>query len=337
MARGGRRSGSEGAALLPLLALLAAAAAPRAARGCTTILVGKGATTDGSMIMARNADAGEAIRPPNLYRHEPAPKGFRFRSNDNGFELSLPRGGLGYSASPGWWTQVPGSRNPSFECCGVNSAGVSISSTETIVNSEAALDVDPLDEAAGLGEDGIVSVVLPQATSARGAAALLGELVAEKRASEGYGVVLMDEDELWWAPLGAGGRFVCSCFVGVGVSGPRRGCPGREEVQRGRGAATAGAAGEERSRPASVERSRLPWGGAGSADGAPADCRPRLTRPCHPPPPKNKMQRYFETASGSRWLARRIPDNKYFVAANQARRRGGPAVALRSMSVARGA
>ena len=45
---------------------------------------------------------------------------------------------------------------------GINSAGVSISSTETIFSSDAALAADPYNLDTGLIEDNIASILLPQ-------------------------------------------------------------------------------------------------------------------------------------------------------------------------------
>jgi dipeptidase len=186
-------------ALLLLLLLLLAAAPRHVAAQCTTILVGSGATVDGSMIMARNADAGEAIKPAGLLHHPAPGKPVHFRSNINAFAADLPADALAYTASPSFFTMAPGSHNPSFECCGVNAAGVSVTATETILPSAKALAADPLDEERGLGEDGIVSVLLPVARSAREGVELLGAMVEERAASEGYGVALMDQRDLWWA------------------------------------------------------------------------------------------------------------------------------------------
>lgn len=149
------------------------------------------------MIIARTADAGDAVRPAGLLRHA-APNAARtFRSNANGFEATLPQDALGYTASPAFASLGPGSKNPSFECCGANAMGVSMSATETIVNSDAALRADPLNEKDGVCEDAIVSVILPVARSAREGAERLGALVSERGTAEGFGVSFMDKDEIW--------------------------------------------------------------------------------------------------------------------------------------------
>jgi len=76
-------------------------------------------------------------------------------------------------------------KNASKEEIGVNSAGVAISNTETIFNSDGALKADPYVEDTGLVEDTLSSVLLPQAKSARQGVVLLGRLIQKIGAGEG--------------------------------------------------------------------------------------------------------------------------------------------------------
>lgn len=73
-----------------------------------------------------------------------------------------------------------------------------MTATETIINKDEALAVDALNFAHGVSEDAIVSVVLPQARSAKHGAALLGGIMQERGSSEGFGVAFMDKKEIWW-------------------------------------------------------------------------------------------------------------------------------------------
>lgn len=87
------------------------------------------------------------------------------RSNTNEFGIALPAGGLAYTAAPknyGLWPPEQGGRNATFQEIGVNSAGVAVSDTETIFNSEAALAVDPYVEDTGLTEDVLTAMLIPQ-------------------------------------------------------------------------------------------------------------------------------------------------------------------------------
>jgi len=196
---------------------------------CTTIIVGRGATDDGSMIIARNEDTSGAAEAHNLIFHPARKEGAVFRSNaignddNNAFTCPLPKNALAYTSFPFWRTLTK--PNHSYEETGINAYGVAMSATETIFNSPAALKADPYEVKKGLIEDAITSIILPYATSAREGVRLLGEYVEKAGAGEGFGVAFLDAREAW----------------------------------------------------------------------------------------------YFETASGHHWLAQRIPDDSYFVSANQGR------------------
>lgn len=131
------------------------AASLQAALACTTIIVGKGASVDGSLIIARNEDTGDAVSPQLLMRHEPSTQDSVFRSNgfvnpdNNQFSWQMPAGTLGYVAFPEW--QSVQADNPSFEEVGFNDRGVALSATETIFNSDAVLAVDPYLIETGIG------------------------------------------------------------------------------------------------------------------------------------------------------------------------------------------
>lgn len=61
-----------------------------------------------------------------------------------------------------------------------------------------SLATDPYNEDSGIIEDAIPSVILPQATSARHGARLLGDLVTRRGAGEAFGVLLADtQGEAW--------------------------------------------------------------------------------------------------------------------------------------------
>lgn len=81
---------------------------------------------------------------------------------------------------------------------GFNSAGVGMSATETIYNGRAALAADPYVTKTGITEDAIESVILPVAQSARQGAKLLGDIIEQKGAGEGFGVAFIDSKEIWY-------------------------------------------------------------------------------------------------------------------------------------------
>ncbi len=178
------------------------------AMACTTIIVGKQASSDGSIIIARNEDSEGATDPQNMIRRPARQEAGRFQSNsfdnpdNNHFTWVLPPNALGYVAFPHWLSQQK--QNPSFEETGINDYGVALTATETIFNSEQVLKVDPYVLSTGITEDAITSVVLPYATSAKEGVRLLGNMVEKSGAGEGFGVAFSDRDEVWYLETASG-------------------------------------------------------------------------------------------------------------------------------------
>lgn len=119
-------------------------------------------------------------------------------------EVQLPAPGLAYLALPIIAGDPARGQNASSEAAGINSAGVAVSATESIYNSAPALGADPYVEETGVVEDSIPSLLLPQATSARKAASLLGSLVSALGAGEGLGVLMADAEEAWYLETASG-------------------------------------------------------------------------------------------------------------------------------------
>ena len=172
---------------------------------CTTIIADKGATADGSFLVARSADSS-ALKAQHVVIH-PATKGQKgmYRTADhhgaNNFEYPLPENGMRYTTVPNWKTQLHGAT-------GFNEAGVGFSGTESIFARDDALKIDPYVEDTGITEDDIPDVILPRAKTARESVALLGKIVEEKGAGEGFGVVFVDKDELWYFETGTGHQWL---------------------------------------------------------------------------------------------------------------------------------
>lgn len=153
------------------------------------------------------APAGDARSTVNKLVYHPAQaEPAVFRSNANGLALQLPAPGLAYSAIPVTLADASAGRNASGETAGVNSAGVAVSGTETILNSAAALAADPYNAASGLTEDALPSLLLPQATSARQGVALAGRWVesASIGAGEGFGLLVADAGGAWYLETASG-------------------------------------------------------------------------------------------------------------------------------------
>ena len=172
--------------LLLLLLLAGSALVPGPATACTSIVVGRGASADGSVILARSDDGEDAREPNSLWGHPASDGPLSWRSNVNNFTFELPTS-LAYTAWPVFATVAQPAHNPSGESHGVNAAGVAISATESMFNSRRALVADPYDENEGVVEDAIPSLLLAQARSAQHAAELLGQMIESMGAGEGFG------------------------------------------------------------------------------------------------------------------------------------------------------
>ena len=62
--------------------------------------------------------------------------------------------------------------------------------------------LDPYNKATGISEDDIPDVILPQATSAKAACALLGHIIETAGCAEGFGVGFIDAHDVWYLETG---------------------------------------------------------------------------------------------------------------------------------------
>ena len=172
---------------------------------CTTILVGKNASYDGSTIIARNDDAGAGhftakkfavVRPEEQPRH--------YRSVLSHVEIDLPDDPMRYTAMP---NAVKG--EGVWAACGVNAANVAMTATETLTSNPRVLGADPLvrlqpsedgkpEVPGGIGEEDLVVLVLPYIKSAREGVLRLGSLLEQYGTYEMNGIAFQDVDEIWW-------------------------------------------------------------------------------------------------------------------------------------------
>ena len=81
--------------------------------------------------------------------------------------------------------------------CGVNEAQTGMTATETITSNPRVLGADPLVEN-GIGEEDIVSLVLPYIHNAREGVQRLGELLETYGTYEMNGIAFSDQNEIWW-------------------------------------------------------------------------------------------------------------------------------------------
>ena len=172
---------------------------------CTTILVGKKASVDGSTMIARNDDTFRPITPQKFIIR-PAAKnesGRKIKSWLNKFELDLPENAQAVPAVP----NVDYKNRGYYDESGINQENVAMSCTESTYGNERALAFDPLVKD-GLDEDCMQSVVLPYIHSARNGVEYLGKLIAKYGSPAGNSVLFGDKDEIWYMEIVTGHHWV---------------------------------------------------------------------------------------------------------------------------------
>lgn len=173
------------------------------AEACTTVLVGKDASKDGSTMIARNEDMGTAWSKHFFVREENKNKA-KFVSEGNEFSIHLPKKQLKYTATPEWDVS-----EGLYEEAGINSNNIAMSGTESTSAKESVLALDPLIEK-GIAEDAIVTVVLPYINSAKEGVERLGKIVEEKGAAETNGIIFSDNDDIWYMEILTGHHWVAA-------------------------------------------------------------------------------------------------------------------------------
>lgn len=170
---------------------------------CTSILIGKKASGDGSILIGRNEDS-KAAWPKHfvVHPHEEYQEPQVFESKDTGLKLTLPKSWAKYTATPEW-TPTYGL----FEEAGINEYGVAMSATESAYANPRVLGFDPL-VPAGIAEEAMVTVVLPFVKSAKAGVLRLGKLVETYGTSESNGILFADHQEAWYLETGSGHQWV---------------------------------------------------------------------------------------------------------------------------------
>lgn len=184
------------AALLLVLLLVA----PSVAGACTTIIVGRDASADGSLIYGRTADGEEfettqIITVPAQTLDEP----YVFVSKHNGFTIELPAKSCQYVMTPA----APSMDVGVWAESALNEYGVSITATESIYGGEEVLKYDPY-VTNGIAEESIPTAVIPYVQTAREGIERLGRIVTEYGSAEGNGVVIADDTEAWYIEIYSG-------------------------------------------------------------------------------------------------------------------------------------
>lgn len=178
---------------------------------CTTLLVGKDASYDGSTIIARNEDSPNGVFCPKKFvvvQPEDQPR--HYKAVLTHLEIDLPDNPMRYSAVPnaldneGIWAAA-----------GVNEKNVAMTATETISTNNRVMGADPLvefipaqgkpgeegyvpEQVGGISEEDMVTLVLPYINTAREGVTRLGSLLEQYGTYEMNGIAFSDTKEIWW-------------------------------------------------------------------------------------------------------------------------------------------
>lgn len=163
---------------------------------CTTILVGKKATIDGSTMIARSEDGGRTIIPESFEVVTPEAQATSYTSvlsKQKIDEQDLAMPALRYTSAPdasgvdGIWAAA-----------GINSENIAMTATETITTNSRIQGVDPLLTEGGLGEEDFVTLTLPYIHSAREGVLRVGYLLEKYGTYEMNGMAFSDKDDVWY-------------------------------------------------------------------------------------------------------------------------------------------
>lgn len=188
---------------------------------CTTILVGKNASYDGSTIIARNEDSPNGqFEPKKMAVVHPQDQPKVYHSVASHLTIELPEDPMRYSCVP---DALPG--HGVWAAAGFNEANVAMTATETLTSNERVLGADPLvdyepacgkegepgytpEVLGGLGEEDFVTLVLPYIHSAREGVQRLGALLEQYGTNEMNGIAFSDKDEIWWLETMGGHHWI---------------------------------------------------------------------------------------------------------------------------------
>lgn len=198
---------------------------------CTTLLVGRKATNDGSTIVARNEDTGDGtFNAKKMVVVEPKDQPRTYTGVESHLTMELPDNPLRYVCVPnadpqeGVWGEA-----------GINAANVSMSATETISTNARVLGADPLvsyepakgkegesgyvpEKPGGIGEENLVTIILPYIQSARQGVEYMGALLEKYGTYENNGVAFGDANEIWYIETIGGHHWIArrvpdDCYV----------------------------------------------------------------------------------------------------------------------------
>lgn len=197
------------------LVMLASMLPVQVAQACSGFIVGKGLTSDGSVLYGRTEDYPY---PPDGGRHNqnyvvvPAKtykEGDKIQDESNGFTYPHLANEMKYTAT---YDSARGDgSNGNFGAHGFNEAGVSMTATVSATPHDKILEADPLVKD-GLPEASMIDLVLPRAKTAREGIEIVAKTLDEKGSAEGNIIMVADKNELWYMEILSGHQYVAIKF-----------------------------------------------------------------------------------------------------------------------------
>lgn len=178
---------------------------------CTSIACGKNASKNNMVLIARNEDypTNNWNKYMKFHKTPPYNKGQDKWLLGNGLAVELPENYFSYCSMPDADGAVCGvGGHFSFEARGINEKDVAITATNSMQANDKAMSADPFVQSPGIEESVIATLLLPQAKSAIHAVHLLGEYVTKYGAQEANGVLMADENEVWYMEIGSARHWI---------------------------------------------------------------------------------------------------------------------------------
>lgn len=184
---------------------------------CTTILVGKKASYDGSTLIARNDDSPSGqFHVKKLIVVNPKDQPRKYKSVGGHLAIELEDNPLRYTMFPN-----VDPKEGVWPAAGINAENVSMTATETITTNERVLGADPYveyvkaakgqkEKIGGIGEEDLVLLVLPYIHSAREGVLRLGALLEKYGTYEPNGIAFSDVDSIWWLETIGGHHWIAA-------------------------------------------------------------------------------------------------------------------------------
>ncbi|MGT2847125.1 C69 family dipeptidase [Streptococcus massiliensis] len=177
---------------------------------CSSFIIGKNLTTDGSVLYGRTEDYPFLPQPGAHNKNyivteaKDYKEGDKIEDKSNGFTYPHLKHEFKY-------TSVPDASRDTDEgvygAHGQNEHGVTMTATTSAVPHEKILEVDPLVKD-GLAESSFVDTILPRVKTAREGIELVAKIIDEKGSAEGNDIVIADQNELWYMEIYSGHQYV---------------------------------------------------------------------------------------------------------------------------------